>query len=190
MGTGVKTGIGIGQSSSVGILNEQTQDKILRLLFDCVNINFHQFVSQSLSLMTIVAICFFFKFDAKVIHFCEICKKKLHKNHTINVNMFLSQIIHKLHIHKPPKILFTRIRLISTAGQSRVVALLRKSSIADIEHSYNKPYISYVFKIHNCLNISIYGYYLKSSFNTLCNIRHNSRFQQNLLLVFVLNCLF
>ena len=138
MGTGVKTGTGIGQSSSAGILNEQTQDKILRLLLDCVNINFHQFVSQSLSLMTIVAICFFFKFDAKLIHFCEICKKKLHKNYTINVNIFLVRIIHKLHIHKPQKILFTRIRFISTAGQSRVVTLFLKSSIADIEHSCDR----------------------------------------------------
>lgn len=81
-------------------LNEQTQEKILRLLFHCVNIDFHNlgFLSRqsghgilpfhrkaALGLMVIVTV--FLKSSAKVVYFCELCKKNFSFASTISVNI-------------------------------------------------------------------------------------------------------
>jgi len=72
-------------------VNEQTQDKILRLPFTCRNKHFHSFFVL-LGLMVIVTD--FFKSSAKVVHFCELCKKKMKNFCAINVNGIILYFVH------------------------------------------------------------------------------------------------
>ena len=47
-----------------------------------------------------VIVTFVFKSSAKVLHFCELCKKKIRTLSTIKVNMVSMQFTHNSIVHK------------------------------------------------------------------------------------------
>ena len=65
----------------------------------CLILLLVSFIVVGFSLMVIVTIVF--KSSAKVLHFCELCKKKIRFLTTIKVNIISIRFIHNSAVHKP-----------------------------------------------------------------------------------------
>ena len=125
----------------------------------CLILLLISFIVVGFSLMVIVTIVF--KSSAKVLHFCELCKKKIRILPTIKVNMLSIKFIHNSAVHKPLHIRSKLQIFTDLVQKSRVVSIFPDIGLIVPDETRLKQSILHNCTICNLLYISIFAIYLK-----------------------------